>query len=203
MVGSKVVNKPEDEIIRLVRAGHSDVFANVVETYQKPVYNLCYRMLGDPYDAEDAAQESFIRALKNIKRYDPRRPFSTWLLSIAAHYCIDQLRKRRNKIVSIEGNPDISLQELSPGPELATIMSEEQDRIRKILDTLSPTDRAAVILRYWNELSYEEIAQTLSLTVSAVKSRLHRSRQTLAESWLEQTSQNILIGRTRHESPIF
>jgi RNA polymerase sigma-70 factor (ECF subfamily) len=194
---------PEHEVIKLVRSGQADLFSIIVENYQKPVFNLCYRMLGDPYEAEDAAQEAFIRALKNIKRYDTNRPFSTWLLSIAAHYCIDQLRKRRAKIISIEENPDIYIQDFSPGPELLTIMNEDQNRIWKILDTLSPIDRAAVILRYWNELSYEEIAQSLSLTVSAVKSRLHRSRQTLAENWLDQTSQNILLERTQHESPIF
>jgi RNA polymerase sigma-70 factor, ECF subfamily len=193
----------EHEIIKLVLSGHTEAFTSIVENYQKPVYNLCYRMLGNPFDAEDAAQEAFIRVLKNLKRYDPKRPFSTWLLAIAAHYCIDQLRKRRGKIVSIEENPDIHLQDFTPIPEILAIMSEDNDRLRKILEKLNPIDRAAVILRYWNELSYEEIAQTLSLTVSAVKSRLHRSRQTLAESWLDHASQNILMERTRHESPIF
>lgn len=192
----------EREVIEQIKAGHTDLFTSIVENYQKPVFNLCYRMLGDPFSAEDAAQEAFIRTLKNINRYDTKRPFSTWILSIAAHYCIDQLRKRRVNIISIEENPDIHLQENSPGPELATIMSEDRGRIRQILNTLNPTDRAAVILRYWNELSYDEIAQTLSLTVSAVKSRLHRARLSLAESWLNQTSQNILLERTRNESPI-
>lgn len=192
----------EREVIEQIKAGHTDLFTSIVENYQKPVFNLCYRMLGDPFSAEDAAQEAFIRTLKNINRYDTKRPFSTWILSIAAHYCIDQLRKRRVNIISIEESPDIHLQENSPGPELATIMSEDRARIRQILNTLNPTDRAAVILRYWNELSYDEIAQTLSLTVSAVKSRLHRARLSLAESWLNQTSQNILLERTRNESPI-
>ena len=74
--------------------GDDDAFAQLVELYQKPVYNLCYRMLGTPGDAEDAAQEAFLRAYKNLRRYDRNRSFATWLLSIASHYCIDQLRKR-------------------------------------------------------------------------------------------------------------
>lgn len=193
----------ENEVIKQVKAGNINAFTAIVENFQKPVFNLCYRMLGNPLDAEDAAQEAFMRAFKNIKRYDISRPFSTWLLSIAAHYCIDQLRKRRGKIISIEENPDIHVQDFSPGPELATIMREDQAQLRIILDKLNPTDRAAVILRYWNEFSYEEIAQTLSLSVSAVKSRLHRSRLALAESWLNQTSQNILLERTQNESPIY
>lgn len=195
--------KEEDEVIKQVQAGDSDTFTYIVEKYQKPVYNLCYRMLGDAFEAEDAAQETFIRAMKSIKRYDAKRPFSTWLLSIAAHYCIDQLRKRRGRIVSIDDNPYITIQDGTPGPETMTIQSEDRDRLRKILSVLSPTDRAAVILRYWNELSYEQIAQILALTVSAVKSRLHRARQIMAESWLDQTSQNILMEKTHYESPIY
>lgn len=193
----------EQEILEQVQAGFTESFAGIVENYQKPVYNLCYRMLGDPYEAEDAAQEVFIRAFKNIKHYDKNRSFSTWLLSIAAHYCIDQLRKRRVNFISIEDNPYLALQDYSLGPEAAAIMSEDQIQLRNLLKTLSPTDRATVILRYWYEMSYDEIAQTLSLTVSAVKSRLHRSRQSLAESWLNQTAQNIQTESSRHESPAY
>ena len=71
--------------------GNETAFANIVETFERPVYNLCYRMLGDPIDAEDAAQETFWRAYQALNRYDPKRPFPTWLLSIAAHYCIPNL----------------------------------------------------------------------------------------------------------------
>lgn len=193
----------EQEILEQIRAGHTESFRSIVENYQTPVYNLCYRMLGDPYEAEDAAQEVFIRALKNINRYDTNRSFSTWLLSIAAHYCIDQLRKRRVNFVSIEDNPYLALQDHSPGPETAAIMSENQLQVQNILKTLNPTDRALIILRYWYEFSYDEIAQSLSLTVSAVKSRLHRSRRSLAESWLNQTSQIIQTEGSCHESPAY
>jgi RNA polymerase sigma-70 factor (ECF subfamily) len=79
--------------------GDAQAFTDLVEAYQKPVYNLCYRMLGNSQDAEDAAQETFLRAYKSMRRYDRSRPFSTWLLSIAAHYCIDQIRRRRYPVV--------------------------------------------------------------------------------------------------------
>ena len=80
--------------------GDQDAFTYIVETYQRPVYNLCYRMLGDPQEAEDAAQETFWRAYQALRRYDQQRSFVTWLLSIAAHYCIDQQRKRRFPIIA-------------------------------------------------------------------------------------------------------
>ena len=86
-----------DEIawINQAQQGDEKAFTVLVETYQKPVYNLCYRMLGEAEAAEDAAQETFLKVYQNLVRYDRARPFPTWLLSIAAHDCIDRLRRRR------------------------------------------------------------------------------------------------------------
>lgn len=166
--------------------GDSQAFTCLVETYQRPVYNLCYRMLGNAEDAEDAAQETFLRAYKSMRRYDSNRPFSTWLLSIAAHYCIDQLRRRRFLIVSVEDLPVPDLPDPAPGLETHLGRKEEQHRIVALLDALEPTDRAAVVMYYWYDFSYDEIAHALSLTISAVKSRLHRARRSMAEHWQSQ-----------------
>ncbi|MBN2147090.1 MAG: sigma-70 family RNA polymerase sigma factor [Anaerolineales bacterium] len=193
----------EPEVIHQAQNGSAKAFSDLVETYQRPVYNLCYRMLGDPDEAEDAAQETFMRAYGNIRRYDPRRSFSTWLLSIAAHYCIDQLRKRRMTFISIDGTPYLDPPDLSPGPEAAFHLQEDQQKVRRILNVLSPQDRAAVVMYYWYDFSYDEIAQELSMTVSAVKSRLHRARIALAQNWTEQNSQSLVAERTCHESPAF
>jgi RNA polymerase sigma-70 factor (ECF subfamily) len=163
--------------------GSEDAFASLVETYQTPVYNLCYRMLGDAQEAEDAAQETFWRAYQAIKRYDPLRPFITWLLSIAAHYCIDQQRRRRLPTIDLELLPEESAPDPTPNPEKMVAITEEERGLRKLLVELNPQDRAALIMRYWYDFSDQEIAQSLSLTVSAVKSRLHRARQLLAVRW--------------------
>ncbi len=181
--------------------GDDAAFASIVETYQRPVYNLCYRMLGDPIDAEDAAQETFWRAYQNLKRYDPARPFPTWLLSIAAHYCIDQQRKRRIPILSVDLLPEEDAPDTAPSPEKVVSQLEETSQMRRLLNSLSSQDRAAVILRYWYDFSEEEIAKTLSLTVSAVKSRLHRARKELAEHWQDTQPKNALPERRKHESP--
>ena len=174
-----------DEVQRLHQAqnGSEDAFASLVETYQTPVYNLCYRMLGDAQEAEDAAQETFWRAYQAIKRYDPQRPFITWLLSIAAHYCIDQQRKRRLPTIDLELLPEEGAPDPTPSPENVLARTEEERMLRKLLVELNPQDRAALIMRYWYDFSDQEIAQALSLTVSAVKSRLHRTRQLLAVRW--------------------
>ncbi len=179
----------ETELLVEAQKGDPQAFTSLVELYQKPVYNLCYRMLGNVEDAEDAAQETFIRAYRAIRRYDNKRPFSTWLLSIAAHYCIDQIRRRRFPIVSVEELPYPDLPEHSPGLEVSLSRKEEQHKVRDLLNALEPLDRAAVIFYYWYDYSYEEICESLSLSLSAVKSRLHRARRAMADRWLENQSQ--------------
>ncbi|MFM8321520.1 MAG: RNA polymerase sigma factor [Chloroflexota bacterium] len=166
--------------------GDPQAFTELVEAYQRPVFNLCYRMTGNAQDAEDAAQETFLRAYQNLNRYDRSRPFSTWLLSIAAHYCIDQARKRRHPVVAIEELPVPDLPEPGPGMETQLSRKQEQQRVRGLLDRLDPLDRAAVVLYYWYDFSYDEICQSLSLSLSAVKSRLHRARRLMAETWQQQ-----------------
>ncbi len=195
------MSNQEEEWIQHALKGDEAAYANIVETYQRPVYNLCYRMLGDPIDAEDAAQETFWRAYQNLKRYDPARPFPTWLLSIAAHYCIDQQRKRRIPILSVDLLPEEDAPDPAPNPERVVGDMEETSQMRRLLGKLGTQDRAAVILRYWYEFSEEEIARSLSLTVSAVKSRLHRARKELAQNWQEPQVVNALPVRRKHESP--
>ncbi len=185
-------------------AGDDLAFTRLVENYQKPVFNLCYRMLGNAGDAEDAAQEAFLRAYKSLDRYDPNRSFATWLLSIASHHCIDQLRKRRFTSYSMDDDDYAWLEPPDPGPspEHSVSVREKQEQVQTMLSNLNPKDKSAVIMRYWYNYSYEEIAEALSLTVSAVKSRLHRARKDLALAWQEQ-QQSTRAERICHESPAF
>jgi len=179
------IDRGETRWLERARQGDEAAFAELVEAYQRPVYNLCYRMLGEAGEAEDAAQESFLRAYRGMRRYDPARSFSTWLLAIASHHCIDQLRRRRLPVDSLEElEPWEEIPDTGPGPEKAATLREGRETARALLARLGPQDRAVVVLRYWDELSTEEIAEALSLTVKAVKSRLHRARKQMAESWL-------------------
>ncbi len=175
--------------IEKARHGDEEAFTMLVDTYQTPVFNLCYRMLGESTAAEDAAQETFWRAWQKIKSYDPQRPFGTWLLSIAAHYCIDQQRKQKVTLFELDEYPDFDLGDPHvPNPESAVITNNEDEALHHLINQLSPPDRAAVILKYWYGCSEEEISQMLSLTVSAVKSRLHRARRQLAEAVIKNQS---------------
>jgi RNA polymerase sigma-70 factor (ECF subfamily) len=195
------VNANEMDWLALAQKGDDDAFASLVNQYQTPVYNLCYRMLGNPQEAEDAAQESFWRAYQAIRRYDRGRPFATWLLSIAAHYCIDQQRKRRLPTMEIEDWMEEVVPDNFPSPESIAGQNQQNELLRQYLNKLNPQDRAALILRYWYEFSEEEISQTLKLSSSAVKSRLHRARLKLAT--LLQAEQNASDERIQDESPAF
>ncbi len=187
----------------LIRAqnGDDEAFTELVNTYQNPVYNLCYRMLGDSREAEDAAQETFWRAYQAIRRYDRSRPFATWLLSIAAHYCIDQQRKRRLPTLEIDDWMEEVLPDTTPDPERSVSKSQEQEMLRRMLKGMNPQDRAALILRYWYEFSEEEISRAMQISVSAVKSRLYRARLRMAELW--QAEQSSLAERIQDESPAY
>jgi len=172
----------DQELVARVLQGDGQAFAELVESYQQAVYNLAYRMLGDAREAEDAAQEAFLRAYQHLSSYDPERSFKTWLLSIVSNYCIDRLRKRRLIWLSIEEPlpPHPALTSNMPEPEEAFVSKERDVAIQRLLASLAPEYRAAVILRYWYDMSYAEIAEMLGTTESAIKSRLFRARQMLA-----------------------
>lgn len=169
--------------VERARGGDDRAFAQLVEAYQRPIYNLCYRLLGNPHDAEEAAEEAFLRSYTRLSSYDPARPFKTWLFSIAHHYCIDRLRRRRLNWFSLDDEPTVDMaawRSSAPMPEETVLRREREDDIRTLLASLPPKDRSAVVMRYWYDLSYEEIAAATATTVSAVKSRLHRARGALA-----------------------
>ncbi len=163
--------------------GDQAAFGELVKAHQNAVYNLCYRMLGERGEAEDAAQEAFLRAYAHLDRYDDDRSFRTWVLSIASNHCIDRLRKRRLTWLSLDEGlpPHPALNSDALEPEDAVINSERNATIQLMLAELTPEYRAAVVLRYWYDMSYTEIAEMLNTTESAIKSRLFRARQVLAE----------------------
>ena len=173
-----------DELNWIVAARQGDrtAFNRLVEAYQVPVYNLAYRMLGNPSEAEEAAQEAFLRGYTRLNTYQPDKKFSNWILSITSHYCIDRLRRRRFTWVPVEDNPAVNwLASDEEHPEDAVLRSERAAEVQAMLQQLDPSYRTPVVLRYWYDLSYREIADIMDLSESAVKSRLHRARLQLAE----------------------
>lgn len=166
------------------RQGDKSAFGKIIEAYQSPVFNLAYRMLNNANEAEEAAQEAFIRAYTRLDSYNPQHKFSTWLLSITSNYCIDLIRKRRAILLSIDEplapHPAL-MSDRTASPESQAVQGEQEEMVQRLLQELPEDYRQAVVLRYWYELSYEEIAEMMETSVSAIKSRLFRARKQLAE----------------------
>ncbi len=177
-------------LVELVLSNDQDAFTVLVERYKDAVQNLAYRMLSNTAEAEDVTQETFVRAYTQLATYKPAHKFSTWLLSIASHLAIDQLRRRRFLALPLEDVPFLEwIVDSGAGPEQFALRGEQQDEIQVYLQRLPGKYRAVIVLRYWYDFSYEEISRTLNLTPALVKARLHRARELLAR-YMKQISSN-------------
>ena len=146
----------ERELVQRAVQGDREAFGGLVEFHQAGVYNVAYRMLGECRDAEDAAQETFLRAFRAIGTLDPLRPPGAWLKKIAVNVCLNRL-KRRGPLPLEDDN---ALPAKEPGPETQTIEREQSRQVRLALLALPPRYRSAIELRHFQELSYTEMAET-------------------------------------------
>lgn len=174
-----------------VRDGDTDAFRELVERHQRSVINMIYRAIGDAWEAEDLAQRVFVQVYRSAKRYKPTAKFTTWLFTITHNTILNERRRRaRHTAESLDAmrqpqNPDEGAREL-PDPRAADPASEAAERelqriILEAVNLLPEAQRTAVILCRYEGLAYEEIAQVLNCSVSAVKSLLHRARESLKE----------------------
>jgi RNA polymerase sigma factor (sigma-70 family) len=186
--GAIVEAMSDAELVELVLKGNQEIFSVLVERYKDAVQNLAYRMLGNATEAEDITQEAFVRAYTQLATYKPVHKFSTWLLSIASHLAIDQLRRRRFLALPLEDVPFLEwIVDMGISPEQSALQGEQQDEIQSYLQRLPGKYRAVIILRYWYDFSYDEIATALKLTPPLVKARLHRARELLARYMQQKT----------------
>jgi len=187
--GAIVEAMSDAELVELILKGDQEVFSMLVERYKDAVQNLAYRMLGNATEAEDITQETFVRAYTQLATYKPVHKFSTWLLSIASHLAIDQLRRRRFLALPLEDVPFLEwIVDVGISPEQSALQGEQQDEIQSYLERLPGKYRAVIILRYWYDFSYDEIATALKLTPPLVKARLHRARELLARYMQQKTA---------------
>jgi RNA polymerase sigma-70 factor, ECF subfamily len=171
----------ESAWVQMAQAGDGAAFAHLVDVYQGHVFNLAYRMLRHRQDAEDAAQETFLRAYRQLATYRPSERFSTWLLAIDAHLCVDQLRRRRFGWVALDEAPVVgALFSREPDPEQSALAAEDREMVRRLLDRLPAKYRLVTLLRYTYDLSIAEIASVTGASEGAVKTQLCRAREMLA-----------------------
>lgn len=175
---------PVDEALLIMRAQKNDSAAieALIYAYEKRVYNIAYRFMGNEADAWDMAQESLIKIYKNVASFKSRSSFSSWVYRLTANTCLDGLRKRKKTPLSLDHTIEsgASFEDTSaPLPEESALSSERSADIQKAIDSLSSEHKSVIILREISGLSYEEIAESLNISIGTVKSRINRGRAKL------------------------
>ena len=177
------LNVSETELVNRAQSGDRNAFSELVRNHAQGVLNLIYRMCGDAHIAEDAAQETFIRAWLHLSTYRPQTSLRNWLYRIAVNAATDLLRKEKHILPnSVE---DLHLTDRQPGPESLASQRERIVVVQKAVLSLPEASRAVLVLREYEDLSYQEIASTLDIPIGTVMSRLNYARKLLKEK-LEQ-----------------
>jgi len=196
--GLKLSEKAQQdyELVQKALLGDEKAFARLLSRYKDTIYFMLLKMLNNRSDAEDLTLEAFGKAFKNLHQYSPTYAFSTWLFKIASNNCIDFLRKRKGIIISLENDSEqgevsetLRLKSKDLNPEERMIRKQKAILLHKVVRRLKPHYQTLVELRYFNELSYEEIAKELNLPLGTVKAQLFRARQMLFKL-IESTEMN-------------
>jgi RNA polymerase sigma factor (sigma-70 family) len=176
------------KIIRRCKRGEEEAFQEILARYRTPIYNLCWRMTRNDEDARDLGQEVFIKVFRLLDRFDEEYAFHSWLFRIATNHCIDHLRRQRLRFLSFErdgGGVDeeavMQVPSDDPGPDELLQRREAVARLEEIIAELPPHYRVITLLRHDQQLSYEEIAESLQLPLGTVKARIHRARNMIQQ----------------------
>lgn len=179
----------EENLLKKSKNGDIEAFEELIKGYQKKVFNIALRMIGDYEDASELAQEVFIKIFKSIRNFKEESTFSTWVYKITTNVCLDELRKRKNKrIISLDeeikhDSGESQIQIVDPGlsPEALLEKKEIKKAVIEAIEELSPEHRIVIIYREMQGLNYEDIARIVKCPVGTVKSRINRARQELKE----------------------
>ena len=181
------MSQSEQLLLMRAKAGDVAAFEELTEAYQKKIFNLAYRMVGNYDDAGDMAQEALIRIFRSIGSFKEQSSFSTWVFRITTNVCLDEIRKRKNKkafsldeeIHTEDGEMQRQIISDDPLPDEIAEKEELRSIVNKAINSLPEEQKIIITLRDIQSLSYEEIANVLSCPVGTVKSRINRARQAL------------------------
>jgi RNA polymerase sigma-70 factor (ECF subfamily) len=178
----------ESELVRLTRQGELEAYGELVRRHQDGVFNACYRVLGNWHEAEDMAQETFVRGFERLDRYDINRPFGPWIRKVGVNLSLNRLAHLRSTYppaLELEDEHDLAPgQEMDP-PHTASEKSETAAALRQAILDLPAHYRAVIELRHFQEMSYQEMASQLAIPVSDVKSHLFRARRAIARRLMD------------------
>lgn len=175
------------ELVKQAKNGEQKAFTELMQRYRKPIRHMMYRMIKNREDADDLTQEAFTKAFNKIETYNPKFAFSTWLFRVASNNCIDFIRKKKLILLSIDDtiiddDSDAfseSLKSANLDPEEQVIKQQRNRLIRNLMKHLGERYRLMIELRYFEEMTYNEIAQELDLPLGTVKAQLYRAKELL------------------------
>jgi RNA polymerase sigma-70 factor, ECF subfamily len=186
----------EREAIRRCLSGDKDAFATLVRQYQAQILALCLRMTGNREDAADAAQQAFVNSYRHLDRYDLDQPFRPWLFRIATNECIALLRRRGRRAAEIPGDQALeAVADPEEGAPALVDLADDRERVRRAVADLPDQYRTVVLLYYFQEFSYQEVARQTGLSVGTISTHLHRAKQLLRRLL---TSEEVGTGDARH-----
>lgn len=175
MAATQTSQEVDLALVKRAQGGDRNAFNELITRHRKGVINVAYRMCGDVHLAEDIAQDAFIRAWQHLPSYKPRAPFRSWLYRIATNALIDELRKARD----VENIDDIQISAPDPAVEDQIANTQQGEQVRAAVLALPTASRSVLVLREYENLSYQEIADTLEIPIGTVMSRLNYARKTL------------------------
>ena len=173
-------NPSDRSLVLRTKRGELEAYGDLVRRYQGLVFNVCYRMLGDPHDAEDLTQETFIRVHSHLDSYDCDRPFIPWARRIAVNLCLNYINRNRRYVLPLDDEFERVVSK-EQSPQRAQEDHERETTLRQAIGMLPAHYRAVIELRHFQELSYLEISKALNIPLSDVKSHLFRARKSLAQ----------------------
>lgn len=175
--------EPSDRaLVERTRRGEAEAYGQLVERYQTSVLNVCYRLMGERQAAEDQAQEAFVRAYRRLETFQIDRPFGPWIRRVAANLCLNAIKGAGPDHQPLEEEHDLPGERSWIDPERAQQQRERSEVVHAALHSLPPHQRAAIELRHYQELSYQEIGRALGWTLNEVRTNLYRARQAMAEA---------------------
>ncbi|WP_342512006.1 RNA polymerase sigma factor [Sporosarcina sp. FSL K6-1522] len=170
----------EVQWIEAVLAGNKQAYEHIIRKYKDPLYGTILRMTRNPHDAQDLAQEAFIKVYQQLEKYDDKGSFSSWFYRVAINHCLDEFRKKRYKMKQVEiqeetiGNVD--------SPEIVFFKNERSRQLERLIATLPEDERLIILLRYVNELSYQAISELVDIPLATVRNKLHRAKKKMRET---------------------
>lgn len=185
----------DQALIQAFRSGDEAAFDRLFTRHQDYVYNVCLGILGNPDDARDCTQEVFLRVYRKVGEFRAEAAFSTWLYRVTVNVCVGQLRKRtRVGVASLE---DETVREIADdGPELwsGPVREVDEQLVREVVAELPEDYRVLLVLRYFQDLSYDEMVQVLGYNMSQLKVKLHRARRAFARRWAARGEAAVVLG---------